>query len=71
MLIHFDQATHFGSPELAEKLRDQYPRIEATALAEYLNARQAFELSPTPPTLERLVTAANLLALPTIDLDQL
>ena len=55
--------------ELAGKLRENFPRADVRAIEEYLSALRAYEISTTPAALNRLVTSAQLLAIPTIHLE--
>jgi len=55
--------------ELARKLHEHFPRADARAVSEYLDARRAYEFAPTPAALDRFITAARVLEVPTLDLD--
>jgi len=57
--------------ELADKIREHFPKVDSRSIAEYLEALHGYETARTPATFDRLVTAAHLLTTPTIDLDHL
>lgn len=57
--------------ELADKIREHFPKADSRSIAEYLEALRGYENARTPATFDRLITAAHLLATPTIDLDHL
>ena len=57
--------------ELADKIREHFPKADYRSIAEYLEALRGYETARTPATFDRLVTAAHILATPTIDLDHL
>ena len=52
-------------------LREYFPRADAAAIVEYVEALRAFDLFPSPDALDRLARAQQLIAssIPTIELE--
>lgn len=71
-MTHFTSHTSLhAASDIAHKLRDHFPRAEMHAIGEYLEALCSYEAHPTPQSLDRLITAAHVVSIPTIDIDQL
>lgn len=56
--------------DIARKLHDHFPQADDEAVSEYVDALRSYEVDETAASLNRLITAAQLLALPTIHLEQ-
>jgi hypothetical protein len=57
--------------QLAQKLREYFPAADRRVIVEYVEALRVYDLLPTPPALDRLITAHHLISstLPIIELE--